>query len=258
MSFPPQSSPDNPLYQSFLQGAKGRPPIDKWHHYFDIYHRHFAAFRDRQPTVLEIGVQNGGSLHMWKDYFGPGARLFGIDIDPACVDRGPEGAKIFIGDQADPAFLNRVLAETGPPDIVIDDGGHMANQTIVSFQHLYLKMRTPGVYLVEDTFTQFWPDWIDDPQNRTFIQFAMAFIGNLYQWTRVAKHRQMLRVPPERRRDPLPAGKFTKTTSGISFYDSVVVFTRQDRPEPWAEFRTQDPDLPAELPRPPKPDAEGV
>ena len=56
-----QSSPDNPLYQLFLEGRPGWPPIDKWHHYFDVYHHHFAPFRGRQPTVLEIGVQNGGS-----------------------------------------------------------------------------------------------------------------------------------------------------------------------------------------------------
>lgn len=248
MSSPPQSSPDNPLYQSFLKGAKGRPPIDKWHHYFDIYHRHFAEFRDRRPTLLEIGVQNGGSLHMWKDYFGPGARLFGIDIDPACAERAPEGAKVFIGDQADPAFLKSVVAETGLLDIIIDDGGHMANQMIVSFQNLYLAMRTPGVYVVEDTFTQFWPDWVDDPKNRSFIQYATTFIGDLHEWTRKSELRQVLRTPPEQRPEPLPAGKVARTTSGISFYDSMVVFTRQARPEPWAEFRTQDPDLPAILP----------
>ena len=137
MPTPPQSSPNNPLYQSFLQGAKGRPPIDKLHHYFDIYHRHFEAFRGRSPTVLEIGVQNGGSLHMWKDYFGEGARIYGIDVDPACAHRGPEGSKVFIGSQADPEFLRRVVAETGPLDIIIDDGGHTANQMIVSFETLY-------------------------------------------------------------------------------------------------------------------------
>lgn len=248
MSNPPQSSPDNPLYQDFLRGAEGRPPVDKWHHYFDVYHQHFAAYRNRQPTVLEIGVQNGGSLHMWRDYFGPGARLFGADIDPACATRGPAGARIFIGDQSDPAFLNRIVEETGPIDIVIDDGGHTANQMIVSFETLYPHVRAPGVYLVEDTCTQFWGGaWVDDPKGRSFIQYAVNASVALHDWSRSLANLPTLRKSPQERGDPLPASMICKTTTSVAFYDSMVVFTRRDRPEPWAEFRTQDPAKPAIL-----------
>lgn len=250
MSKPPQSSPDNPLYQDFLAGAAGRPPVDKWHHYFDIYHQHFSPYRNRQPVVLEIGVQNGGSLHMWKDYFGPGARLFGADIDPACATRGPEGARIFIGDQADPAFLKTIVQETGPIDIIIDDGGHTANQMIVSFQTLYPHVRSPGVYLVEDTCTQFWGGrWVDDPKGRNFIQYAMNASLQLYDWSRSQKDLGTLRKPPEDRGEPLPASWFCKSTTAVSFYDSVVVFTRRDRPEPWPDYRIQDPAKPGILAR---------
>lgn len=249
MTPPHQSSPDNPLYQSFLRGAKGRPPIDKWHHYFDVYHRHFAPYRNRQPTVLEIGVQNGGSLHLWKEYFGDGARLFGLDIDPNCANRGPEGATVFIGDQSDPAFMRSILEKIGQPDIVIDDGGHTAKQMIVSFEALYPAMRAPGVYLVEDTSTQFWGGgWVDDPQGRSFIQYAMNISVGLYDWSRHLQNFSKLRTPPEARATPLPASELCKTTTGVSFHDGIVVFTREDRPEPWVEFRTQDPELPAILP----------
>jgi len=57
--------------------------ITKWDHYFEIYDRHFKRYRDREVTVLEIGVSHGGSLQMWKHYFGSRARIFGIDINPA-------------------------------------------------------------------------------------------------------------------------------------------------------------------------------
>src|SRR5688572_18968779 len=74
---------DNPLAAYFFANP-GRM-IQKWHHYFDIYHRHFQSFRGKSPVVLEIGVFQGGSLQMWRDYFGPGAKIVGIDIDPRCM-----------------------------------------------------------------------------------------------------------------------------------------------------------------------------
>src|SRR5437867_6528446 len=73
---------ENPLAEYFFNNP-GRL-IHKWHHYFDIYHRHFARFRGRSPVVVEIGVFHGGSLQMWHHYFGPGTRVVGIDIDPRC------------------------------------------------------------------------------------------------------------------------------------------------------------------------------
>lgn len=233
---PPHASSDNPLYQDYLAGAPGRPRIDRWHHYFDAYHRHFAPFRNIQPTVIEIGVQKGGSLSMWGNYFGPGARIFGIDVDPDCVDRAPEGTKVFIGDQADKAFLAQVVAETGPPDVVIDDGGHTSSQLINSFEALYPTMKRPGVYFVEDTETQIWGGgYLDDGRN--FIDYAQGLIRSLYDWTGNRGNFNGFSVPPEQRPQPLPASSFCRTTDSICFYDSMIVFTRRDRPEPWRDDR---------------------
>ena len=58
--------------------------IHKWEHYFDIYETHFSRFRDKSPIILEIGVFHGGSLQMWKNYFGKGCKIYGLDIEPRC------------------------------------------------------------------------------------------------------------------------------------------------------------------------------
>ena len=44
--------------------------IHKWEHYFEIYDRHFNSFRNKEIVILEIGIFQGGSLQMWKNYFG--------------------------------------------------------------------------------------------------------------------------------------------------------------------------------------------
>ena len=98
----------NPLAEYFRNNP-GRL-IDKWHHYFEIYHRHFAAFRGRSPVVVEIGVYHGGSLEMWRHYFGRGARIVGIDLDPRCRQFEGDRSASMIGDQADRKFLAEVRA----------------------------------------------------------------------------------------------------------------------------------------------------
>lgn len=234
----PTGETDNPLYRRFLEGRPGDPPIHKWHHYFEVYHAAFAPFRGRPITMIEIGVQRGGSLRMWQEYFGPEARIYGMDIDPACAARALPGSKVFIGDQADPAFLKGVLAETGPPDIVLDDGGHTMKQMIVTMQEFYLRMRLPGVYLIEDTHTAFWGGAFDDhPERRGIYDLAFTVCRELQGWSGRKGAMERLGIPPAERPPGDPVSEICRTTESVSFHDSMIVFRRGVREEPYHEVR---------------------
>ena len=140
----------NPL-REFFDSRKQGPGIWKWNHYFDIYDRHFRQFRGQEVHVLEIGVYSGGSLDMWRNYFGPKATIYGVDIAPDCrVYEKNDGIKIFIGDQADRSFWRGFRQKVSTLDIVIDDGGHMPEQQIVSLEELLPFLRPGGVYCCED------------------------------------------------------------------------------------------------------------
>ena len=91
--------------------------IHKWAHYFEIYDRHFARFRGREITILEIGVSHGGSLQMWKSYFGDKAQIYGVDINPQCKELEENNIKIFVGSQSDRRFLGEVRKAIPPVDI---------------------------------------------------------------------------------------------------------------------------------------------
>src|SRR5262245_44116725 len=93
------SSKEN-LLREFFDNRKQGLGIWKWNHYFDIYDRHFHRFRGKEVHILEIGVYSGGSLEMWRDYFGPKAVIFGVDIEPDCRAYETTRTRIFIGDQA--------------------------------------------------------------------------------------------------------------------------------------------------------------
>jgi len=148
---PPQvfAEADNPLRRYFESHASG-DGITKWSHYFDIYHRHFAKFAGTPVNILEVGVYSGGSLQMWRDYFGEGCTVYGVDIEPSCRAYAGDGVEIFIGDQADPRFWQRILREVPALDIVVDDGGHETEQQVVTLEALLPHLRPGGVYLCED------------------------------------------------------------------------------------------------------------
>jgi len=139
----------NPLRAYFDAHTEGRG-IWKWDHYFDVYHRHFSKFIGRDVHVLEIGVFSGGSLRMWREYFGERCHIYGIDIEDACKVYEEERTKIFIGDQADREFWKKIRAEIPDVDIVIDDGGHEVHQQIVTLEEMLPHIRPGGVFLCED------------------------------------------------------------------------------------------------------------
>jgi len=95
-------------------GSTGRL-VDKWTHYPRAYEPHFSRFRETDVRMLEIGVYLGGSLDVWRQYFGPAATIFGIDIDPRCGERVTPPNQVRIGSQADPDFLAEPLPEWSRP-----------------------------------------------------------------------------------------------------------------------------------------------
>jgi hypothetical protein len=126
--------------------------VDKWEHYFPIYDKHFAKYQDKLIDVLEIGVSHGGSLQIWKEYFGCGANICGIDIDPRCQEYQESQIEIYCADQSNIPKTGFFAREW---DIVIDDGSHVIAHQEASFKALW--EHTRGPYLIEDCHTG-WPD----------------------------------------------------------------------------------------------------
>ena len=187
--------------------------VHKWTNYFSVYERHFAPYVGKSPLIFEIGVSKGGSLQLWKRYFGPGARIVGVDIDPTCALLEEEQVSVRIGSQADQRFLKAVVDEFGAPDIVIDDGSHLSRDIHATFDVLYPAMKSSGVYVVEDLHTNYWAEFgggLYRPS--TFIERVKGLIDEVHAG---------------RTRGSLPATAFTSTLQSISIYESIAVFTKE-------------------------------
>lgn len=165
----PGPVPKDPFSEYFDKVQTG-PGIWKWTHYFEIYHRHFEKFIGQpEVNVLEIGVYSGGSMEMWRQVFGAGCRVYGVDIEPSCRAYERDNVHILIGDQGDRKFWQTIRQEVPPLDIVIDDGGHLPDQQIVTLEESLPLLKPGGVFLCED---------IQHPLNR-FLLYLAGFAGRL-------------------------------------------------------------------------------
>lgn len=226
-------TPENELFRIFSSDTN----VHKWHHYFDIYTRHFERFRDRPIRMLEIGVFRGGSLRMWKDYFHPDSTIVGIDIDESCAAHEIAEQNVFvrIGSQADPNFLTEVAGEFGPFDIILDDGSHKTHHQIISFGALFRSaLRDSGCYMVEDMHTNYWIKHVDSPE--TFIELAKQMVDMLHEPYFDRKETDFRHG----RKEALKEGKLSYLSANlesICFHDSIVVFDKKKRDLPKSELR---------------------
>lgn len=145
----------------------GTDKSDEIHNYCVKYEKYLPFERYNKLNILEIGVLNGKSLKTWKNYFYR-SQILGIDINPECKKYQEENVFVEIGSQADSVFLKDIMRQYGPFDMILDDGSHMNEHVIFSFEHLFESVKSGGVYIIEDVGTSYWSDYgggIDEIQS---------------------------------------------------------------------------------------------
>ncbi|WP_372366546.1 class I SAM-dependent methyltransferase [Candidatus Uabimicrobium sp. HlEnr_7] len=192
---------DNPLWEYF-QNKSGNG-IWKWEHYFDIYHKHFQHFIGKKVSILEIGVYSGGSLEMWRSYFGDNCQVYGVDIEPACKNYENSYTNVFIGDQEDRSFWKQIKQDIPEVDIVIDDGGHMTEQQRITLEEMLPFINPGGVFLCEDVHGRF----------HRFASFAASLTSDLHLKTSTSAF-------------TANTSSFQESIKGIFFYPYVVVIEK--------------------------------
>lgn len=196
------------------------------HYYAPHYQTHFSPFREKKINLLEIGVggyssprKGGNSLRMWKKYFKHG-QIYAIDIhDKSFLEE--KRIKIFQGSQADKEFLESVVAQTGPLDLIIDDGSHINEHVITSFQLLFPFLKEGGVYVVEDTQTSYWPEFGGDSHNLKNSPTMMNYFKHL---TDCLNHQELLNP------DYTPS-YFDKKIVSMHFYHNLIFIYKGDNNE---------------------------
>ena len=154
--------------------------------YFEVYDELFSKYRNKEITFVEIGVLNGGSLFMWRNFFGSRAKIIGIDLNPVEKKWAKHGFNIFIGDQSNPKFWKKLKKKIGRIDIILDDGGHRYIDQITTIECMLEKVNDNGIIVVEDSHSSYIDGFGD--QNYSFINYIKKKIDKInYRSHRIDK-----------------------------------------------------------------------
>ena len=198
-----------------MNNAPEKRRVTKFENYFGIYDRYLHQLIGKAVTIVEIGVQHGGSLQMWRNYLGPHARIIGIDINKDCLRFAENGTEIYICDQGEPDLVERLSQKIGQVDIVLDDGSHIPRHQRTTFDILFFEnLKENGFYLVEDCHTSYQKRYGGGYKAKgSFIEFAKDVADQANCWHAGTPQ--------------LKQTRYSDWVASVAFYSSVVVFEKK-------------------------------
>jgi len=143
--------------------------------YIKRYEHHLISLRHKPISLLEIGVGEGKSLRTWEEYFdNDNTTITGFDNDLNCFKLTfSSKVTLMFGDQGSLPSLKEI---EGKYDIIIDDGSHKVTHQILTFETLFPRLNSGGIYVVEDLHTS---SFLIYPKHKDFGQFT--FYEYIYQ-----------------------------------------------------------------------------
>ena len=179
----------------------------KYDTYFQTYEEMFSKYVGKKITFVEVGVLQGGSLFMWKEYFGKDARIIGIDLHPNAKELEKHGFEIYIGSQSDKNFWKNFYSKVGKIDILLDDGGHVNDQQIITLSESVHNINDNGIIVTEDVHTSYLKKF-GNPSKYSFINYSkylVDVVNSRFPETKIKKNND-----------------FRNKIYSISFYESIV------------------------------------
>ena len=161
---------------------------DKWYSFLHDYEQLLKAYRSQKVRILEIGIQNGGSLEIWAKYFPHAERIVGCDIDPKCsaLSYADERISVVVGDANNTCSANKIFEISENFDIIIDDGSHESGDIIRTFARYFERLKPGGIFVVEDLHCSYWQDTFNGGLNAPFSSISffkrLCDIVNYEHW----------------------------------------------------------------------------
>jgi hypothetical protein len=114
-------------------------------------------------TVVEIGIDEGGSILLWHEYF-PNAMIYALDIAPTCppalapLARSSPRLKLHLGEDAyEAANVYRNFGNTSIRfDIILDDGPHSFVSMQLAIEQFLPLLNPRGIFVIEDVQAVNW------------------------------------------------------------------------------------------------------
>jgi len=205
------------IYETYNEG----PGLNHYFNYGPAYDENIKQLREdaarlgKKVTMLEIGVQSGGSTRVWKRYFRQTLAYVGLDINPRCkqFESIQEGIRIMIGSQLNMTLLSNICSTYGPFDLVVDDGGHTNKMITTSLLSLWNCLNDKAIYVIEDLHA------LNMKGEKFLSRNEVSIFQTLGEWMKI-------RSPTIGRWADLPASISTEHPAwhlkNLNFVDSVL------------------------------------
>lgn len=183
--------------KEIYQQHKGKVS-DKWSLYLDSYDKILSHYRSQPINMLEIGVQNGGSLEIWAKYFPHAQHIIGCDIHPKCgeLQYDDQRIQVIIGN-AIHDITQQHIAQVSPNfDIIIDDGSHTSSDIIHTFARYFNQLNDGGIFIFEDLHCSYWQRYeggLYHPHSAIAFFKNLIDIINYEHWGLPAERNEVLR-----------------------------------------------------------------
>lgn len=209
----------------------GTDKTSEIHDYLRKYEKYLPFGRYKSLKILEIGVLNGSSLKTWKEYY-QNSTVIGIDINPECKKYEEESIIVEIGSQFDEDFLIKIGEKYGEFDMIIDDGSHLNEHVIFSFEKLFKFLKKGGIYIVEDSCTSYWSDYGGSYKGeKTSIEYFKNIIDEINYFGQLLYHKHNVHA----RRDDWHEENYKNTgvsnfgmyIESINFLNGIIIINKR-------------------------------
>lgn len=218
-----------PRYSDVVRGHQGKA-TDKWSGYLPLYDELLGPLRKEPISILEIGVQNGGSLEIYERFFPHAKKIVGVDVEDRCASLRyrTERVSIVVGDAATLTVKEKVLQQSGAFDVIIDDGSHKSEDIIEAFLLYFPLLQPGGIYVVEDLSCAYWQSWsgglFHEQSSIAFFKMLVDFV-NAEHWGIKEGPRDLLKLRFPHLRNAVSDDVCNEVFS-VSFMNSLVVVTK--------------------------------
>ena len=224
----------NDRFSDIFRAHRGKVS-DKWSSYLPVYDELFSPFRMSPIRLLEIGVQNGGSLEVYSKFFPNHEKIVGCDIHPLCarLDYINPRIQVVVGDCNADATRDRIFAASDSFDLIIDDGSHRSDDIIRSFLTYFPALTGGGAFVVEDLSTSYWRAFdgglFHTRSSMSFFKLLIDVIHAEHWGVEVPAHELIARDFPHY--GGLAACVGLQSIASIAFHNSMCVIRKCETPD---------------------------
>ncbi len=209
---------------------------DKWSSYLDIYDELFTPYKNQEIRLLEIGIQNGGSLDVWAKYFTQAQIILGCDVNERCarIEFDDPRIQLILGDSTSQETFDKIVEKSEFYDVIIDDAAHTSENIVKNFLRYFDRLNSGGIYIVEDLSCSYWKEFdggLFHPFSAVSFLKTLTDMVNFDHWGIPKKRTHVIKDFLKHYQVEVNENSLAGIWS-VTWFDSICIIRRKNLGEP--------------------------